>query len=479
MTTPAEPPAPLSIWLALTPVAALFGAVILGIVVFGVGGEPLLIALLIAGFVATLVARRQGRSWGEVQTAAGRLVGEALPALLVLLSIGALLGSWMFSGTIPMLVVLGIDLIDPAWMALTAFVATALMSVVTGTSWGSAGTIGVAMMGAAAAMGLPLAPVAGAVVSGAYFGDKLSPISDMTNIAAIGAGANLYRHIGHMLPTSLPPALIAMVAYGLLAGAGVGDAAQGAAGAAAIRAELVALFEPGLWSALPLAVALVGIAMRLPPAPVILGSSLVALAVGALAGGFPAAAGIHAFVGGFDLAKVAPDFGTSDSLANLVERGGVVSMAPTLVYVFAAFVLAAGMEVSGALDVLLTRLLAAVRGTFGLIAATMAAGAAMVGLTSNGGVTALVVGGLFRPSYAERGLAPENLSRAVEDSATVTEPLMPWTVSALFMASTLGVTTLEYAPWALFCWLGPVFGLLMALRHKLTGKGLMLAAERG
>lgn len=480
MNDPAPSPPPLSIWLALAPVAALFAAVALGIVVFGVGGEPLLIALLIAGFVATLVARRQGRSWDAVQAAAGRLVGEALPALLVLLSIGALLGSWMFSGTIPMLVILGIDLIDPAWMALTAFLATALMSVVTGTSWGSAGTIGVAMMGAAAAMGLPLAPVAGAVVSGAYFGDKLSPISDMTNIAAIGAGANLYRHIGHMLPTSLPPALIAIAAFALLAVAGpAAQTTDAAAGAAAVRAELSAVFDPGLWSALPLAVALTGIALRMPPAPVVLGSALVALVVGVFAGGLPAAAGVHALVGGFDLAQVAPGYEASDSFAGLVERGGVISMAPTLVYVFAAFVLAAGMEVSGALDVLLGRLLAAVRGTFGLIAATMAAGAAMVGLTSNGGVTALVVGGLFRTSYAERGLAPENLSRAVEDSATVTEPLMPWTVSALFMASTLGVATLDYAPWALFCWLGPVFGLLMALRHTLTGKGLMLAPREG
>jgi NhaC family Na+:H+ antiporter len=151
-------------------------------------------------------------------------------------------------------------------------------------------------------------------------------------------------------------------------------------------------------------------------------------------------------------------------------------MAPTLVYILAAFLLAAGMEVSGALDALLSRLLRAVRGAFGLVAATMAAGATMVGMTSHGGVTSLVVGGLFRPSYAERDLAPENLSRALADSVTVTEPLMPWTVSALFMASTLGVATLAYAPWAVFCWLGPVFGLLMAARYRLTGNGLKAAA---
>ena len=470
--TDTETRAPLPLALALLPIATLFAGIAGGAAAFGFGGESLLLALLLAAAVAAGVAKRRAHEWGEVQAAAGRLFADALPAVLILLSIGALLGSWMFAGTIPLLVVLGIDLVSPQWMALTAFLATALMSVVSGTSWGSAGTIGVATMGAAEAMGLPLAPVAGAVVSGAYFGDKLSPISDMTNITAIGAGAELYAHIRHMMATSLPPALIALAVYALLV---PGAPLAGANPAEATRAELVALFAPGGWAVLPLLVALVGIAMRWPPAPVIIGSAVVALVVGVTVNGFPAAAAVHSFVGGFALDQVAPGFAASEQFAGLVERGGLNAMAPTLVFILAAFLLAAGMEVSGALDALLARLLAAVRGAFGLVAATMAAGATMVGITSHGGVTALVVGGLFRPSYAERDLAPENLSRALADSVTVTEPLMPWTVSALFMASTLGVATLAYAPWAVFCWLGPVFGLLMALRHRLTGKGLKAA----
>ena len=463
--------APLPLTLALLPIVVLAGGIVAGAAVFGFGGDPLLLALLAAGIVATVIARWRGHGWGEIQRDTGALIAEALPALLVLLSIGALLGSWMFSGTIPLLVVLGIDIISPQWMALTAFLATALMSVVTGTSWGSAGTIGVALMGAAEAMGLPLAPVAGAVVSGAYFGDKLSPLSDMTNIAAIGAGAELYAHVRHMLATSIPPALLALAAYALLAPGG----AIGVSPAGEIRAELASLFALSPWAALPLLVAIIGIALRWPPAPVIVGSALVAIFIGIAVQGFPAVAGIGAFVGGFDLALAAPGVAASEQVTSLVERGGLMSMAPTLVYVVAAFLLAAAMRVSGALDRLLEVMLSAVRGAFGLVAATMAAGATMVGITSHGGVTALVVGGLFRQSYAERGLAPENLSRAIEDSATVTEPLMPWTVSALFMASTLGVATLAYLPWAVFCWLGPVFGLVMALRFRLTGKGLCLA----
>ena len=464
----ARPPLPL-LW-ALAPIAALITAIVGGMIAFGFGSDPLLVALLFSAIVATLVARRQGKGWDAVQAATGRLFAEAMPAILVLLSIGALLGSWMFSGTIPLMVVLGIDLINPQWMALTAFFATMLMSVISGTSWGSAGTIGVALMGAAEAMGIPLAPVAGAVVSGAYFGDKLSPLSDMTNISALGAGADLYKHIRHMMPTSLPPALFAAIAYALLATGSNASVAGDPAGI--IRGELDQLFNLGLWAALPLAIAILGIALRYPPAPVIIASAIAALLVGIFAQGFHASGAIRAFVAGFDLATIAPDVAASERITNLLNRGGLLSMAPTLVFILAAFLLAAGMEVSGALDTLLSRLLAAVRGGAGLVVATMVAGATMIGMTSHGGVTSLVVGGMFRRSYADHHLAPENLSRAIEDSVTVTEPLMPWTVSALFMASTLGVATLTYLPWAIFCWLGPVFGLLMALRYRLTGKGL-------
>ena len=150
-------------------------------------------------------------------------------------------------------------------------------------------------------------------------------------------------------------------------------------------------------------------------------------------------------------------------------------MANTLVVVIAAFLLAGAMDASGSLDLLVNRMLGAVRSVFGLIAATMASGATMIALTSHGGVTALVIGGLFQGAYAERGLAPENLSRSLEDSVTITEPLMPWTVSAVFMAATLGVPTLSYAPWAVFCYGGPVFSLLIAALFRRTRFGITLS----
>jgi NhaC family Na+:H+ antiporter len=162
----------------------------------------------------------------------------------------------------------------------------------------------------------------------------------------------------------------------------------------------------------------------------------------------------------------------SEAFTTLVERGGLYGMANTLIVVIAAFLLAGAMDASGALNLLIDRMLKSVRSVFGLISSTMAAGGTMIALTSHGGVTALVIGGLFQKAYRERGLAPENLSRSLEDSVTITEPLMPWTVSAVFMATTLGVPTIQYAPWAIFCYGGPVFSLLLAGLYRRTGFGL-------
>lgn len=458
-----EPRPPLSLGLSLLPIIALFGAIGISMATVGTGGGALLLSILFAATIAGLVARKAGAGWQEIQQETGRQIADALPAILILLTIGALIGSWMFSGTIPMMVVLGIDLIDPRFMVLTAFVATAVMSLISGTSWGSAGTIGVALMGAAQAMGLPLAPVAGAVVSGAYFGDKLSPLSDMTNIAAIGAGADLYDHIRCMLWTSLPAAVIAVVTFAGLGLAGVSSGTLASSDAALIKSELVGAFDLGPLAALPLLVALVGIALRKPPALVILASSVLALFVGIFGQGFSFVGAVASFVDGFSAAANLTGAEFTPSVENLVNRGGLMSMSGTLLFIIAAFLLAAGMKVSGAIDRLLNALLGLVQSVVSLVAATMAAGAIMVAMTSHGGVTALIVGGLFRRPFAERDLEPQYLSRTIEDSVTVTEPLMPWTVSGVFMASTLGVPTLALAPWAVFCWLGPVTSLAAAL----------------
>lgn len=448
------------------------------------GTELLVVILLCAATVAGLVARRYGHGWDAIQAAMGQKIAEVMPALLILLAIGLLIATWVLSGTIPYMVYWGVRLISPPYLLLTAFLATTAMSLFTGTSWGSAGTIGVALVATAGALDVSLAATAGAVVSGAYFGDKLSPLSDSTNIAAIGAGSELFAHIRHMLWTAGPSFVACVLVYLLLpagdAAAGAaeaaGAAAAGAAETSSYLAQLDALFALHPVVLLPPVVVIWGIARRAPAALAIAASSAVAVLIGVAVQGFGLQDALVAAVAGFDASMLRP-LGVDPAMVDqrvltLVERGGLFSMATTLVIVFAAFLLAGAMEVYGALDRLIGALLESVRGVLGLVASTMAAGATTIALTSHAGVTMLVVGGLFQPAYDEYDLARVNLSRSLEDSVTLTEPLMPWTVSAVFMATTLGVPTAAYLPWAVFNYGGPVFSLLIAALYARTGIGI-------
>lgn len=465
----------ISLVMALVGPLTLLGA--FGTFAFTVGldTDTLIVAMLLAATAAGWVAVRRGATWADLERETAAKFGAVLPVVLILLAIGALIGTWVLSGTIPMLVALGVESISPRFFVLTAFLVTCAMSICTGTSWGSAGTLGVALMGAGTALGAPLGALAGAVVSGAYFGDKLSPLSDSTNICALAANTSVYAHIRHMLYTSLPSFGVALVVYALIAAPATGDVGAQSA-AAMLVADLEAHFDLGLWTWTPLVLVLVGVALRRPPALVLAISSALAIAIGVAVQGFAPGDAVRSAVSGFHAGMLPVEHGgpveASDLFLILVERGGTNSMAPTLVVILAAFLLAAAMQVSGALDRILQALLAGVRSTFGLIGATMAAGATLVSLTSHSGVTALIVGGLFQPAYAERGLANRNLSRTLEDSVTMTEALMPWTVSAIFFATTLGVSTADYAAWAVFNWCSPIASLVVAFIGSRTGFGI-------
>jgi len=469
---------PLSLFEAILPIVAMLVLFLAGAALLGVSPELLIAVLLGAATVAGVVAARHGITWDDVQRSTGEKLASVLPALLILLSIGMLIATWVLGGTIPYLVYWGIELVSPRYLILTAFIATAMMSLFTGTSWGSAGTIGVALMGTAAALNAPLAATAGAVVSGAYLGDKLSPLSDSTNICAIAAGTPLYTHIRHMLYTALPSTVAALVVYALAARLTPLSSTGPPDGARELLVDLGAVFRLNPIVLVPPAIVIWSIVRKVPPALAIALSSLAAALVGILVQGFTVQDAIGSAVAGFRLDMVGStgaDPGTlGGAFVTLVERGGLYSMANTLVVVISAFLLAGAMDASGALDLLVSRMLRAVRSTFGLISATMLSGGTMIALTSHGGVTALVIGGLFQGAYEERGLAPQNLSRSLEDSVTITEPLMPWTVSAVFMATTLGVPTLEYAPWAVFCYGGTLFSLLIARFFRRTGFGIKL-----
>lgn len=488
---PKPAPQPITLPLALAPVATMLVGFVLGTLSLrrfedphDAAGTALLVAvLLFAALVAGLVARRAGAGWEAVQAAAAQKLADVFPMILILLAIGMLIGTWTFAGTIPYLVLLGVQVVSPEHIILTAFLVTSVMSLATGTSWGSAGTVGVAMVGMAVALDAPVAATAGAVVSGAYFGDKMSPLSDMTNICALGAGARLYDHVRHMLYTAVPSVAVALAVY-TVAGLVLRDPAASEGhppSAEALLADMRAAFHLSPLVLLPVAVVILGIVKGISPPLTMAASSLVAMALGIILHGYELQGALVAAYNGFDLSLITSAADTprefSPAFRTLVVRGGLMSMTGTLLLIVAAFLLAGAMEASGSLELLLSAMLKRVRSTFGLIAATMASGAAMIGLTSHGGVTALVVGGLYQDAYRKRGLAPVNLSRSLEDSVTIVEPLMPWTVSAVFMATTLGVPTLDYLPWASFCLTGPLFSLAYAAIQRWTHLGIKRLPE--
>jgi NhaC family Na+:H+ antiporter len=472
-------PTPPGLALALLPLLSMGALLVAAAQFMPLTGELIVVVMLCAAAIAGAVAVRSGASFHDIQRVTGERFAGVLPAVLILLAIGMLISTWVMSGTIPYLVFWGVRLVDPQYLAVTAFLSTALMSSCTGTSWGSAGTIGVAMMGTAAAVGAPLPVIAGAVVSGAYFGDKMSPLSDSTIIAAVAADVDVYVHIRHMLYTAGPSFVIALVVYAWL-GLSAVDAAGGLPDSArVVLSDLDRVFTLAWYTLLPPLVVVVCLMRRVPSVIAIVVSSLVAAVIAVSVQHFSLNDALQAMIGGFrtDMVSstgVAPT-SLSEPFVRLVQRGGLYSMSNTLVVILAAFLLAAAMDVSGALQVLIERLLGAVRSTFALIAATMTAGLTMIALTSHSGVTMLVIGGLFQQPFRDRQLAPQNLSRSLEDSVTITEVLMPWTVSAVFMATTLGVPTLSYAPWAVFCYLGPIFSLTIAALYARTGIGLARA----
>jgi NhaC family Na+:H+ antiporter len=395
-----------------------------------------------------------------------------MPALLILISVGLLIGTWMAGGTIPLMIYYGLKLINPAMLYVTALLVTSVVSVCTGTSWGSAGTVGVAFMGVAMGMDANLAATAGAVVAGAYFGDKLSPLSGDTNLAAMAAQVDLYEHIGHLLYTTLPSLILSAVVmffYGMsgdLAGAAIPDKVL------LITSGLAGIYHFNLLLLLPVAIVLYGSITKKPTIPVMLVSALVAMVNASFIQGFAFHDVVKSAVDGFNVSMVGNQ-DVNPVLSNLLNRGGMNSMMSTLLICFCALSFAGTLALSGALEVIVHALLKLVHSTGTMILATLACGLTMISVTCNGQISILIPIEMLRNAYIERGLHPKNLSRTVEDSATIFEPILPWTAAGAYMAGTLGVATLSYLPWAVLCWSGIFFATLWGF----TGFGIARLKE--
>jgi NhaC family Na+:H+ antiporter len=436
---------------SVAPLLAMAVFLGVGYGVLRLAAEVLLIA---AAGVAGLIAWRLGFSYKEIENGILTSMMKGMPAMLIVIVVGALIGSWIACGTIPMLIYYGLKLMSPTYFLVTACVVCSVVSLVTGTSYGTVGTLGVALIGIAHGLGVPLGQAAGAIVAGAYFGDKLSPFSDTTNLAPVAARSNLYDHIRHMLWTTTPAWLIGLVVYLVLGMASSRTSEAGLDTTASITGAIAAGFSFHWLLLLPPAITLFAAARRAPVIPGMLLSSAVAAVLAMTLQGLDIRTAVASMATGFTSA-------TGDQVVDtLLTRGGMANMMHVTLIAFCAFGFGGIMQRAGMLDVLLERLLRVADTTGKIIASAVAGSITTALVTGSSFLSILVPGELFAPAFRRHGLAAKNLSRTTEDSGTVVVPLVPWSIAGVFMAGTLGVDTLDYARWAVMCYLGFVFALL-------------------
>lgn len=408
-----------------------------------------------------------GISFTQARALMSTGISEALPAIYIFLLIGMVIAGLMLSGTIATLIVWGLDWLSPGTFLVTSFIACSLMSVATGTAWGTVGTLGVVVIGIAASVGMPVPLVAGAVISGATFGDKLSPVSDTTNLAAMSAGTELYRHIGSMLYTTLPTFLIVLVILSVMDGTGSTD--WDLARATRVRGALADAYELNILVGTGPLLLLLALALARAPAEIAMAASI---GLASLIAVFVQDVSPLAVLSG--LWQNQPGNTGLPEIDALLGRGGMYAMAWTLMLALLALALGGLLKGAGFLEALLGGFARRIRRTGSLVAGTI--GCSVLGNIGLGEayVSIILNCQLFRSAFERKGIDRAVLSRSVEEGATLTTGLIPWTTAGAFYAATLGVDTLDYAPYAFLNYLnGPVAILMASL-----GFGLLDRVQR-
>jgi len=428
----------------------------IGVSIYFYGLDPQIPMLLGVG-VAGIIAWRCGNSYAVIQGAMVKGVSNALPAIMILLVIGMLIGIWIVSGVVPTLLYYGLKIMAPEFFLPATLLICAITSLATGTSWGTTGTIGVALMGIGAGLGFPLPVVAGAVLSGAYFGDKMSPLSDTTNLAPAMAGTDLYTHIRHMANTSgiaFGLTFVIEVVLGFKYSAANADLTQ----VERILTTLDANFVINPVMLIPPIVVMVVSWKKVPALP---GIALGVLTAALIGFGLQGLTFEQAMNVGFSGYSSDTGFAAVD---DLLSRGGMESMLYTISLVFVAMMFGGIVERGGQLKVLVAKILEKAQSTGSLVASTVLTTLAANVVLCDQYMSIVMGARTYAEAYAERGLHAKNLSRIVEDSGTVTANLIPWNSGGAYQAGVLGVATIAYVPFAFFCWLSPLvtlaFGLL-------------------
>jgi NhaC family Na+:H+ antiporter len=464
-------PRPPSLLDALAPIVVLIGLLGLTIVLFGVSATdgPLQVALLLSAAFASLIAFKNGYTVAAVADAAVGGVTSAMGAIFILLAVGALIGTWNMAGTIPTVVALGVNLLSPTWLYLAAAVICALVGMVTGSSWTTAGTLGVAFVGMAKVLGVSEDAAAGAVICGAYFGDKMTPLSETTILVPqlVGGGLTTARHIRNMIWVAGPALGISLVAFFVL---GLRAEPSGDVSTDAAIEALESAFNVSAVALLPLVLLVVFAVKKVPPFLAILGSALLA----GILGCFTQWDSVKAFVDEPELGAVATGIKAifaamatgfvsasgNEAVDQLFSRGGMAGLLTTVWLVLAALAFAAIVEHAGFLERLLRPIVARSRTRGRLILATNATGVGLNVIAGDQYVADVLPARMFRTEYERRGLAPEVLSRAVEDSGTVTSVLVPWNTCGAYISGVLGVPTASYFPYCFFNIASPILDVV-------------------
>lgn len=451
-----------SLLVSALPLLLLIAALSYNVFVFGddaVSGSNQLI-LIGAAAIAALLAIGQGLSWDRLQNGILDAIRLAAPAILILLLVGALSGTWLISGIIPAMIYYGLQILSPEIFLPGACIITALVALFTGSSWTSVATIGIALVGIGQVLGQNEAAVAGAIISGAYFGDKMSPLSDTTNLASAASNTELFAHVRYMALTTIPSITIAIVIFALI---GSGSADSGATQRTEEISEVLRnTINLTPWLIAPPLIIVGLILKKVPALPAILAGVLLGAVLAPIfqADLLAKITNNSSYVSLMTVMYGDSAIVTGDAtLDELLTAGGMQGMLTTIWLILAAMCFGGVMEASGFLRRITDFLVSRARTDLGLVSAT-AGTCVFTNVTAADQYLAVIVPGrMFANAYEERGLAPQNLSRTLEDAGTVTSPLVPWNTCGAFHAGVLGVSTLAYAPFAIFCYLSPIMTL--------------------
>ncbi len=469
-TSDATPAVQISLFSAFIPLIFLVALLALNVFIYGdeaVSGSNQFI-LLVGAAIAAVIGMFNNVRFASVMTHIADNIKSTSGAILILLMVGALAGSWLLSGVIPTMIYYGLQLLHPSVYLPATVLICAVIALATGSSWTTSATVGVALIGIGSTLGIPVGMCAGAVVSGAYFGDKLSPLSDTTNLAPAMAGTTLFTHVRYLLYTTVPTMTVTLIIFIML---GIfQDAGTAGSPDDSLRAlDSAFVISPWLFL-IPAAVILLIVRKTEPLIALFVGTVLAALfALGmqpelvASVGGENELTFLSAYKGVMNAITVGFEVPTQTAaFADLFKTGGMSGMMGTIWLILCAMAFGGAMQAIGALDRITKALLHTFTSIFGLFASTVASCLAINITASDQYLAILVPGKMFAQAYRDKGLAPENLSRTLEDAGTVTSPLIPWNTCGAYQAGVLGVSTFSYLPYAFFNLLSPFTTLLFA-----------------